>query len=578
MLSAYLFLLAVMVGLVKRNGKVVSAISAIASAAVLLEAIGGIPQLSLQADELSRFFLLLLGTAGVAVSIYSYSYMKPRHLVTAAYPLFLLSMELILLSRDFLQFIAFWELMTLTSYVLIVANYAESATKRASLIYLVTMQALNTAPLLLALGYTYALFNTLSFETLKGNIPPAWVLWLFLVGFMTKAGIFPLHFWLPEAHPVAPSNVSALLSGVMLKMAVYGMLRVASIFPNTSTLATPIIILSMATIAIGALLMLVQRDLKRMIAYSSVDNLGYIFLAFGAYLALHGTLKTVALAALLLHSFNHMLFKNLLFMVSGNVLHATGRKDLGLRGLGRNMPSTFALSIIGILAVSGVPPLNGFVSKWLIYQATFLSGSPVLIAGGVIALFGSAVTLAAYLKMYRIFTGEPEGEVHEVEAPMLVGEGLLALLCVLLGVFPWLGIKLTGTDIGFEIDMPLLTIVLALFSGVLFIALPPRGRRDDVWTNGERVEDFDILPEHMYYPLNHISEGLSKAGSSAGRILARIGGAVASVEVDYIDEALFLPPARLLRGMMGLLRECPLGVMIVVLLLIASALIWGWFR
>jgi hydrogenase-4 component B len=150
----------------------------------------------------------------------------------------------------------------------------------------------------------------------------------------------------------------------------------------------------------------------------------------------------------------------------------------------------------------------------------------------------------------------------------------LALLCVLFGVFPWLGIKLTGTDIGFEIDMPLLTVVLLVFSGVLFIALSPRGRKDDVWTNGEMVEDFDILPEHMYYPLNHIPEGLSKVGSLSERILSRIGGAVPSVEVDYIDEALFLPPVRLLQGTMNLLREWP--VIIVVLLLIVSALIWGW--
>ncbi|NJE01080.1 proton-conducting transporter membrane subunit [Thermococcus sp. JdF3] len=556
MIFALMFLLAIIVGLVSRNSKVVSVLSALASISLVVEATGGIVfhtvisgiTVAFATDELSGFFAILVGVAGFAVSVYSLSYMGRRHLVTAAYPLFVLSMALIVLARDFLTLLIFWELMTAASYVLIMYNHERRETLRASVVYLVAMHALNTAPLIMGLGYVYSHAGTLDYSALSGTVVPSWVIWALTVGFLAKAGIFPLHFWLPEAHPVAPSNVSALLSGVMLKMAVYGMLRTLETFGRAGSIAVPLVVLSIVTIALGSLLALNQKDIKRMMAYSSIDNMGYIFLAIGAYLLLSGELKEVAITAVLLHSFNHMLFKNLLFMLSGNILHATGRKDTGIRGLSREMPITFGLSIVGILAVSGVPPLNGFASKWLIYRATFLSKNPLLVAGGAVALLGSALTLAAYLKLYRVFTCEPNVEAEEAPLPMLLGEGILAFLCVVGGVVPGILLRPVGLPYPATLDLPLFTLIIAVLIASLFVALPPRARESGVWTNGEPVEEFEIKPEHMYTGVSGAVQRISAAGDriqslalSGSRFYRSTGG-------GYIDEALFMPLIRLSCG------------------------------
>ncbi|ASJ07000.1 proton-conducting transporter transmembrane domain-containing protein [Thermococcus pacificus] len=568
MIFALVFLLAIITGLVLRNSKVVSALSALASLSLVIEAARGITfhasisgiTFAFATDELSRFFAILVGVAGSAVSVYSLSYMGRRHLVTVAYPLFVLSMALIVLARDFLTLLIFWELMTAASYVLIVYNYEKEETRRASVVYLVTMHALNTAPLIMGLGYVCSHAGTLDYSALSGTVVPSWVIWALTIGFLAKAGIFPMHFWLPEAHPVAPSNVSALLSGVMLKMAVYGMLRTLETFGGVDSIAVPIVVLSIITIALGSLLALNQKDIKRMMAYSSIDNMGYIFLAIGAYLLLPGELKEVALTAVLLHSFNHMLFKNLLFMLSGNILHATGRRDTGIRGLAKEMPITFGLSIVGILAVSGVPPLNGFASKWLIYRATFLSKDPLLVVGGAVALLGSALTLAAYLKLYRVFTGEPNVEAEEAPLPMLLGEGILAALCVVGGVVPGLFLHPVGLSYPAELNLPLLALVIAVLIASLLVALPPRARKGGIWTNGEPVEEFEIKPEHMYTGVSEAVQSISAAGGRIQLLALSMGRLYRSTEVGYIDEALFMPLIRLSYGFGAYLRELSKGL------------------
>lgn len=573
MMFAIMFTIASIIGLIKREQvKVVGLLSALASLALIVEAFNGISatysifglEFAFMTDTLSRFFCILVGISGLAVSIYTTEYMEPRHLNLAAYPAFILSMALIVLSRDFLGFIIFWELMTIASYVLIVTYYDSPETKRASLIYLVAMHAFNTAPLLLAIGAIYSNFGTLSFSALQGAYVPTWVLWAFLIGFMSKAGIFPIHFWLPEAHPVAPSNVSALLSGTMLKMAIYGMIRVVELFPGSEAIARTMVVLAILTIAVGAILALVQKDIKRLMAYSSVDNMGYLFLALGAYIMLDGTLKKIAFLALLLHTFNHLVFKNLLFMLSGNVLHATGRKDLELRGLGGKMPFTAAMMVVGILSVSAVPPLNGFISKWLIYQATFLSKDPLLVGGGVVSLFASALTLAAYIKIYRIFRGEPNVEAHEAAPLMLAGEALLAVLCVAAGIFPGVIAGLADVDVGnpWLISLGGATFNALLFAGVLFsiivavaIALPTKKNLDAPWTTGEPAEKFEQRPEHMFAPVSRWGEKLGIIGRKIEEKLSAFERWYSSRDMGYLDEMVFMPVIRLMAGTSYVIRE-----------------------
>ena len=573
MLFALLFIIASIIGLIKREQvKIVGLLSALASLALMVEAFSGIDvtcsflglEFAFMTDTISRYFCILVGISGLAVSLYTVEYMEPRHLNLAAYPVFILSMALIVLSRDFLGFIVFWELMTIASYVLIVTYYDNPETKRASLIYLVAMHAFNTAPLLLAIGAVYSKFGTLSYSALQGVYVPTWVIWAFLLGFMSKAGIFPIHFWLPEAHPVAPSNVSALLSGTMLKMAIYGMIRVVELFPGSEAIARTMVVLAILTIAIGAIMALVQKDIKRLMAYSSVDNMGYLFLALGAYIMLDGVLKKIAFLALLLHAFNHLVFKNLLFMLSGNVLHATGRKDLELRGLGRKMPFTAAMIVVGILSVSAVPPLNGFISKWLIYQATFLSKDPLLVGGGVISLFASALTLAAYIKIYRIFTGEPNVEAHEATPLMLAGEAILASLCVVAGIFPGIIARIINVDVGnpWLISIGGATFNALLFAGTLCsfiiaaaIALPTKKNLDAPWTTGEPVDEFEQKPEHMFTPIAKFGKKLSFIGERIEEKFSSFERWYSSKDLGYLDEIMFMPVIKLIEGTSYVIKE-----------------------
>ncbi|ALM74616.1 proton-conducting transporter transmembrane domain-containing protein [Thermococcus barophilus] len=566
MIFVIIFTIAFIVGLVfRRATKAVSFLSALGSLALMAEALRGFwvsyevlgISLTFGVDNLSRFFGILIGVAGFAVSIYSISYMKPRHLVPSAYPAFLLSMALVVFSRDFIGFFVFWELMTLASYVLIVAEYEKATTRKAGLLYFVTMHLLNTMPLILAFGYIYHVAGTLSFEELQNLVIPSWTAGLIFIGFASKAGIFPIHFWLPEAHPIAPSNASALLSGVMLKMAVYGLLRSVELFSGWESLAVLVVVLSTLTILIGSLLALGQDNIKRMMAYSSVDNLGYIFLAIGSYLLLDGGLKYIALAGALLHSFNHMVFKDMLFMLSGNIVRATGRSDFEIRGLGENMKATKVLSLVGILSISGIPPTNGFVSKLLIYIATISSGIPLLVIAGAVALLGSALTLAAYVKFYRLFTGV-NSKVNEAPLPMLAGEALLGALCILTAIFPNVVLSLTGMGIDVPVSSPVIASGFALLLGVIaFAVLPGKGMSDVPWTTGEDVppELFEVKSRYMFQPVTAIVELFGMTGERVGKFLRRVKELYDSFEFGYIDEAIFLPPVRFILNFVGLLKE-----------------------
>ena len=366
-------------------------------------------------------------------------------------------MNLVLLADDAFGFLFFWELMSLSSWALVVARHEDEECRKAGYVYLI-MAAMGTAALLFAFGGMAGAAGGYAFDTMRAHtLTPAvsaLVLFAALFGTGSKAGIMPLHAWLPLAHPAAPSHVSALMSGVMTKVAVYAIIRVVfDLLGNPPWWwSLPFIVLGAAT-AVGGLLYAVQdRDLKRVLAYSTIENIGIVFAALGLAIAFKATgiaaAAAVAMAAALLHSLNHSWFKSLLFLGAGAVLHATGRKDLdGLGGLIHRMPKTAFFWLIGALSISALPPLNGFVSEWLLFQAV-LAGpgfpepilrflSPVL--GAMLAL-AAGLAAACFVRAFgTVFLGRPRSkeaaDAHEVPFVQTAAIGILAVFCVLGGLF-----------------------------------------------------------------------------------------------------------------------------------------------
>ncbi len=409
--------------------------------------------LNLGIDMLSAFFILVLGIISLASTIYGISYIKrysgfdSLRSYSTSYPLFLLSMYLVLISNDVILFIISWELMSVAAFFLISFERANEVARRAALKYIL-MSYLGSGLLIMALILTYVISGSTSFAALRSlSLEPITqysIITLLLIGFGIKAALVPMHSWLPDAHPEAPSNISALLSGFMIKTAVYGIVRFSILLLSLNYYVLGLILASLGLMsaAYGNLMALIQTDSKRLMAYSSIAQIGYIFLGIGGGLTLHPNyLGFIALTAGLFHTLNHAIFKGLLFLTAGSLIYRTGSRDLNvLGGLAKVMPVTYASGLIGSLAISGIPPLNGFVSKWLIILSLLISGHPILILYAAIAIFVSALTLASFFKyISRAFISNPSnitlGEVREVPLPMVLAEILLASLCLLLGIF-----------------------------------------------------------------------------------------------------------------------------------------------
>jgi len=412
-------------------------------------------------DVLSAFFLVILGTGGGVISLYGIGYGRHEHeptRVLAFYPPFLGAMTLVLLAADAFTFLLSWEVMSLLSWALVLTHHKDEKTQTAGYVYLV-MAGFGTMSLLLAFGLLAGVDGHYAFDAMRGvphaPMAAAAILGLMLLGAGSKAGLAPLHVWLPLAHPAAPSHVSALMSGVMTKVALYGFIRVVfDLMGPIAWWASPVVILLGAmTAVLGILLAMMERDFKRALAYSTIENIGVIFAALGLAMAFraNGMQAAAALAftAALFHIFNHMAFKSLLFMGAGSVLNATGTRDLDkLGGLIHRMPVTSFLVLVGAVAISALPPLNGFASEWLLFQAVLLSpGIPqdalqlmIPAAGGLLAL-AAALAAAAFVRIYGVgFLGRPRSDAArtaaEVDRYSLAAMGLLAGLCVLAGVLP----------------------------------------------------------------------------------------------------------------------------------------------
>ncbi len=419
---------------------------------------------SVRIDPLSAYFNLALAILAAAVSVYSFGYlrhMEGRRGLGALgffYNILLLSLTLVFTAANAFFFLVAWEVMALSAYCLVSFEHEKGEARRAGVLFLIMSHA-GTSLLLIAfllLATAGGSLDFTSFHLLASRLPAVQqgaVFLLFFAGFGVKAGIIPLHIWLPEAHPVAPSNISAIMSGIVIKTGVYGMARVFFDFFGTPALWMGTLVLGIAVVTalLGVLYALMEHDLKRLLAYHSIENVGIILMSFGAALMFrslgHPNLAALALIAGLYHTLNHTIFKGLLFLGAGSVVSATGTRNMEkMGGLIRRMPVTALAFLIGAVAISGLPPLNGFVSEWLTYQALLagfgttgsLTRVMFPVAGALLALT-AALAAACFVKAFAIpFLALPRSEAassaKESTVSMRLAMGLLAAGCIVLGL------------------------------------------------------------------------------------------------------------------------------------------------
>ena len=425
----------------------------------------GLPDLPfhLRLDALSSFFLFLLGATAAGISIYAGGYLRKGEgtapgLHCLIYHLFLASMAFVMLADDGYAFMVAWEAMALSSFFLVTSEHRQAEIRRAGYLYLLIAH-IGAVGILLSFGVMAGSTGDYTFNAMRAFPPegiwPTVAFLLALFGFGAKAGLLPLHIWLPEAHPAAPSPVSAIMSGVMLKTAIYGLLRVSFDLLHAQLWwwGALLLVLGLATALFGVIFATVQTDMKRLLAYSSIENIGLIVVGFGLTLIFKSFmlphLAALALTATLYHCLNHAFFKSLLFLSTGSVLHATHERNLGkLGGLIHRMPWVAWLALIGVLASAGLPPLNGFVSEWLLLQSfLFTSGLPQGYLNMLLPVVAGAVALIAALAGYAmvkffgiVFLGQPREDslAHAQDASRLERIGLLWLGvgCILLGLLP----------------------------------------------------------------------------------------------------------------------------------------------
>jgi hydrogenase-4 component B len=560
----------------------------------------GIAPFRFIADPLSRWFLGIIGLVGIAAAVFSPGYLHHlRHrvalgLVWSALALLMLSMSLVVLSANALAFLVAWELMALSSFALVASDHEQHSVQRAALVYLGATRV-GTAFLMAGFIWAHQLTQSWDFSAwhLSGSnaVGPAL---LILVGLAAKAGCWPFHLWLPIAHPAAPAPVSAVMSGVMIKTAIYAMIRLlAPSHFDVPYLGELVLVLGAISAFWGVLFALLQHDLKRLLAYHSVENIGIIMMGLG--LAMVGTrlhlplLAQLGLASALFHTLNHALFKSLLFLGTGVVDARTHTRDVErLGGLIHRMPWTAGSFIIGSAAICALPPLNGFASEWILYQGFFSlarHGSAVsgrlggLLLMGWLALIG-ALALACFVKAVGVvFLGQPRSQqadqAKEGTRGMVVAQVLLAVACTGLGVaasmvFLPLGSVVASVQGGqsllqgvWTLPMPLLVLLLAITVGTLalwmsVLSKPNPSRRFITWECGFG----DLGPRTEYtatsfaQPIARMFRGLNRYAVQVdvqGRNRRHFPDAV-SVESGYeayLQTRIYAPALRLIRDIAG---------------------------
>lgn len=414
-------------------------------------------------DPLAIFFLAVIALVCIPSALFSIGYLMreatgKKLVAWALMAVFVLSMCFVVISGNLFSFLIFWELMSLSSYLLVVFDYKHERSIRAGTIYLV-MTHIGTACLMAAFFILYSHAGSFDYSAVKEVVAALplntrnIIFLLLFIGFATKAGVVPVHIWLPYAHPQAPSYVSSIMSGVMIKIAIYGMIRffVMMLISAPAWWGGLILVFGIISCLVGVIYALMEHDLKKLLAYHSVENIGIILLGVGAalFFATRGIISVAALAmcAGLYHLVNHALFKGLLFLCSGSVYKATGLRDMEkMGGLIKVMPATALFFLIGAIGISALPPLNGFVSELLTFQAFFsgivqLQGAVkifMVVSAAALALT-SGLAAACFVKAFGItFLALPRSiraqDAKEVSFSMKIGMALLAAGVILFGI------------------------------------------------------------------------------------------------------------------------------------------------
>jgi hydrogenase-4 component B len=444
-------------------------------------------QFSFFVDKLAAFFISLISIVSLSVSIYSVQYVEHtpqegrKNLIVALMNIFIASMFLVVVSFSMFSFLFFWEIMALSSFLLVMVDFEKKETSKAGIFYFVMTQ-LSTVFLFFAFLFISNTTGTFDMVAFKADPFITGVAFVFLfIGFGIKAGIIPFHKWLPYAHPASPSNISALMSGVMIKVAIYGLIRFILLMPMELWWGLLILAAGTVSAVLGVIYALKEHDLKRLLAYHSIENIGIILLGIGLYVvfSLSGfpAIATLALLGALFHTLNHAIFKSLLFMTAGSVINSTETRNIEeMGGLIKRMPQTAMLFLIGAVSISALPPFNGFVSELMIFQAFLQSpvlGSPFLELMLIICLsffaFTSALAAACFVKAFGItFLAAPRSHEAEKakESPklMIAGPAILAGLCVVLGVFS----LQIFSYLGFSLQLPNMLFIGAAL-GVFYI-------------------------------------------------------------------------------------------------------------
>ena len=566
----------------------------------------GLPDLPfhVRLDMLSAFFLLLLGMAGVGISTFAAGYFRSGEGTSPAllglhYHIFLAGMAVVILADDAYMFMVAWETMALSSYFLVTSHHKIPEIRRAGFLYLI-MAHVGAVCILLCFGVLQGGSWHFTFDAMRGApLTPFWATTAFLLalfGFGAKAGLVPMHVWLPEAHPAAPSPVSAMMSGIMLKTAIYGMLRITFDLLNVRfwQWGALLVALGLFSALFGAIFAAVQTDMKRLLAYSSIENVGLIFAGIGLSVLFATNnmplFAALALTAALVHSLNHAFFKSLLFLTTGSVLHATKQRSLGkLGGLIHPMPWVASLALVGTLSIAGLPPFNGFVSEWLLLQSfLFTPQLPHPFLNMLIPLGAAGLALTAALAAYVmvkfygvVFLGQPrEGSLenaHDANWLERVGLSWLALGCILIGVLPQLALravapvtrKLLGETVrpsssawwispisqqqasysGLILLAGILIVVAATFVVVRLLA-HGRIRRTDTWDCGypwqtsrmqDTAEGFGQPIRHMFGTFFRMERDLPSAADTAPQYRVYIE--------DRFWRGIYLPIARGVQGL-----------------------------
>lgn len=421
-------------------------------------------------DPLSNFFLILVFGLSLLCAIYGNEYLKVHgnhNKMWFTYSLLAASMAMVTIAGDAISFLVFWEMMALSSFFLVASEWEDKKSSRASWIYLSFTQ-IGTAALLVFFLYLWKAAGAPDFDSFKALQLGGAANFLFvlaLIGFGSKAGIIPFHIWLPEAHPAAPTHVSALMSGVMIKIGIYGLLRAFSFLgPPDFMWGALLIVIGAVSGILGVLLAIAQHDIKRLLAYHSVENIGIIILGIGIGVIGVATsspvLATLGFAGGLLHVCNHALFKSLLFMSAGSAILKTNTREINyMGGLIKVLPLTALAFLIGSLSISGIPPFNGFVSEFLIYAASFLGLQEqsvrcvLLLMAAILSLsLIGGLALLCFTKAFGIiFLGEPRristSDLSENRWGITIPMIFLALLCMVIGIAPVIFLPLIATPL-----------------------------------------------------------------------------------------------------------------------------------